>query len=66
MNYLANRQVLKDPLRTISKYQRELDQLNLDLINSYQHLIKIKANIGLLANKLDTLSPQKLLAEVML
>lgn len=60
VSYLANRQVLRDPLRTLTKYQQELDQVSLNLINSYQSKIKDqKANLFLLANKLDTLSPLK-------
>lgn len=60
VSYLANRQVIRDPQRIFTKYQQELDQLSSRLINGYHQNIKEKkANLVLLANKLDALSPLK-------
>ncbi|NLT94554.1 MAG: exodeoxyribonuclease VII large subunit [Clostridia bacterium] len=65
VSYLANRQVIRDPQRIFTKYQQELDQLSSRLINGYHQNIKEKkANLVLLANKLDALSPLKTINRV--
>ena len=60
VSYLANRHVLREPLRLLSLFQQEVDNLNHKLINQYRQKLKDeKANICLAANKLDALSPLK-------
>ncbi|MGI6225433.1 MAG: exodeoxyribonuclease VII large subunit [Peptococcales bacterium] len=60
INYLAHRQVLREPLRILNKFRQEVDTLNFNLVNNFQRQYGDKrVEINLLANKLDALSPLK-------
>jgi len=60
VSFLANRQVLRNPQRALTKFHQEIDNLNYYLMNNYKQKIKDeRVAVGLLANKLDALSPLK-------